>query len=116
MIPLRYQFACDALPENKKKRLDQLMQEVETDYINNGAVLKKEKEFINPYGIDEQELEKIKEIDEKLQNFHSNKEESKEKEEEIPLEKINDDLYVEESFYYFKHFLIKKEFVFVGKK
>lgn len=96
VIPLRYQFACDALPENKKKRLDQLMQEIETDYINNEAVLKKEQEFVNPFGIDEQGLEKIKELDEKLQNFHSKKEESKQ-EEEIPLEKINDALYVEEN-------------------
>ena len=74
------------------------MQEVETDYINNGGVSKKEKEFVNPYGIDEQGLEKIKELDEKLQNFHSNQEQSKEEEEEIPLEKINDDLYVKEHF------------------
>ena len=92
VIPLRYQFLCDALPEKKKQRLDELMQEIENDVINNGVTKNKEKEIINPFGIDEQNLEKMKELDDKLKNFHSKIEENKE--EEISLEKINDALYV----------------------
>jgi len=94
--PLRYQFICDNLPENKKARLNELMQEIENQILNNGEIKNAPIEISNPYGINEQNLEKLKEIDEKLENFKMENEEKKE--ENISLEKVNDALYV--NFYF----------------
>lgn len=86
--PLRYQFICDNLPENKKERLNELMLDIETQY-NKKETIKEN----NPFTVDEKNVELMKTIDNKLQNFQNNLQ-SEKKNPDYSLEKINEELYV----------------------
>jgi len=90
VIPLRYQFLCDNLPDNKKEKLQELMKEI--DIGKTGDIPLKNN---NPFLIDELNQRKLKEIDQKLENFvEETKESTAFNYENSQLEKINDELYV----------------------
>jgi hypothetical protein len=93
--PLRYQFICDNLTDKKSERLNVLLQEIENPTLNNGDIKNSPLSIANPFEMPDENLEKIKEIDEKLQNFKEmSKEKANDEIESLSLEKVNDSLYV----------------------
>ena len=94
VLPLRYRSLCDNLTDKQKDRLDELMKEIN---IGDNIEINNNKSEENPFTIDLQTEEKLKEIDMKLMNFSQKPMENdivKENNENITINKINDDLYV----------------------
>lgn len=85
VIPLRYQFFCDTLPEAKKERLNELLKD-----IGNCQNVNRLKSEDNPFSFNEQSQEKFQEIDQKLLIYAENKK----KTDCGTLEEINEELYV----------------------